>query len=136
MWQWYAVAAMTCFATMQLLFVQLTRRGVSPAAILLVVFGVAAVCYGIHVRITRTPVPQSGHAVALLVTAAVLSFTGNLFSLRAMSLAPNPGYASAISGVHAFIVTVLSVLIFGIAVSWTKLLGVVLCVLGVALLVI
>ena len=38
MWQWNAVAAMTCFAAMQLLFVQLTRRGVRPAAILLVVF--------------------------------------------------------------------------------------------------
>jgi drug/metabolite transporter (DMT)-like permease len=136
MWQWYSVAAMICFATMQLLFVQLTRRGVSPAAILLVVFGVAAACYGIHVRVTRTPVPQNGGALALLVTAAVLSFAGNLCSVRAMSLAPNPGYASAISGVHAFIVTVLAVFIFGIAVSWTKLLGVVLCVLGVALLVI
>jgi drug/metabolite transporter (DMT)-like permease len=136
MWQWYALAAMTCFAAMQLLFVQLTRRGASPAAILLIVFGVAAVCYGVHVRVTRTPVPHHGAAVALLLAASILSFAGNLFSLRAMALAPNPGYASAISGVHAFVVTVVSVLIFGIAVSWTKLFGVVLCVLGVALLMI
>ena len=136
MWQWYALAAMTCFAAMQLLFVQLTRRGARPAAILLVVFGVAAVCYGAYVRITRTPMPQGESAVALLVVAAILSFAGNLCSLRAMSLAPNPGYASAISGVHAFVVTLLAILVFGVAVSWTKLLGVVLCVVGVALLVV
>ena len=53
-----------------------------------------------------------------------------------MSAAPNPGYASAISGVHALVVTVVSLFVFGIAVSWTKLCGVILCVLGVALLMI
>jgi drug/metabolite transporter (DMT)-like permease len=136
MWQWYAVSAMVCFATMQLVFAHLTRRGMSPAAILLVVFGVAAVFYAGHVRLTRTQLPLSTSALLMLVTAAALSFAGNLFSLRAMAAAPNPGYASAISGVHALVVTVCSIFIFGIAVSWPKLCGVVLCVLGVALLVI
>lgn len=136
MWQWYALTAMTCFAAMQLLFVQLTRRGARPAAILLIVFGVAAICYAGYVRLTRTPVPHGENTIALLLVAAVLSFAGNLCSLRAMSLAPNPGYASAISGVHAFVVTVVAILVFGVAVSWTKLLGVVLCVVGVALLVV
>jgi drug/metabolite transporter (DMT)-like permease len=136
MWQWYAVSAMFCFATMQLVFVQLTRRGVSPAAILLVVFAVAAMLYAGHVRVTRTQLPLTGSGMLMLVTAAVLSFAGNLFSLRAMAAAPNPGYASAISGVHALVVTVCSIFIFGVAVSWPKLCGVVLCVLGVALLVI
>jgi drug/metabolite transporter (DMT)-like permease len=121
---------------MQLVFVQLTRRGVSPAAILLVVFAVAAMLYAGHVRVTRTQLPLTGSGMLMLVTAAVLSFAGNLFSLRAMAAAPNPGYASAISGVHALVVTVCSIFIFGVAVSWPKLCGVVLCVLGVALLVI
>lgn len=136
MWQWYAVSAMLCFATMQLVFAYLTRRGVNPAAILLVVFGVAALLYAAHVRVTRTQVPMTIPAVAMLITAAILSFAGNLFSLRAMASAPNPGYASAISGVHALVVTVCSIFIFGLAVSWPKLCGVILCMLGVALLVI
>ena len=136
MWQWYAVGAMFCFATMQLVFAQLTRRGVHPASILVVVFAVAAVLYAGHLRLTKTPVPFTTPAIALLIVAGVLSFAGNLFSLRAMAGAPNPGYASAISGVHALVVTVCSIFIFGIAVSWLKLLGVVLCVLGVALLVV
>jgi drug/metabolite transporter (DMT)-like permease len=84
---------------------------------------------------TRTPLP-SGSPVLILVLAAALSFVGNLCSLRAMSAAPNPGYSSAISGVHALVVTLASILVFGIALSWTKLVGVILCVLGVALLVI
>jgi drug/metabolite transporter (DMT)-like permease len=136
MWQWYAVSAMVCFATMQLVFAYLTRRGMSPAAILLVVFAVAAILYAGHVRVTRTPLPFSASAMLMLVTAAALSFAGNLFSLRAMAAAPNPGYASAISGVHALVVTVCSIFIFGVALSWPKLCGVVLCVVGVALLVI
>lgn len=135
MWQWYALTAMTCFAVMQLLFVQLTRKGTRPAALLFVVFGVASICYAVYVRVTRTPLPQEQAAVGLLALAGLLSFAGNLCSLRAMSLAPNPGYASAISGVHAFVVTLAAIAVFGVAVSWIKLIGVVLCVLGVALLV-
>jgi drug/metabolite transporter (DMT)-like permease len=136
MWQAYALAAMGCFAAMQLLFVQLTRRGVRPSAILLVVFAVGAACYALYVRVMRTPVPHTAPTLALLAVAGALSFIGNLCSLRAMSAAPNPGYASAISGVHALVVTLISLFAFGVAVSWTKLLGVVLCVAGVALLVI
>ena len=136
MWQWYALAAMTCFAAMHLLFAQLTRRGMSPQVILLVVFGGAAVLYFLHVRAVRPAVPLTGRVTALLIGAAVLSYVGNLCSLRAMAGAPNPGYSSAISGVHALVVTVASIFLFGIAVSWTKLFGVVLCVAGVALLVI
>ena len=135
MWQWYALTAMTCYAAMQLLFVQLTRKGTRPAALLFVVFGVASICYAVHIRVTRTPLPQEHAAVGLLAVAGLLSFAGNLCSLRAMSLAPNPGYASAISGVHAFVVTLAAIVVFGVAVSWIKLIGVVLCVLGVALLV-
>jgi drug/metabolite transporter (DMT)-like permease len=136
MWQWYALAAMICYAAMQLLFVQLTRRGIRPSGILLVVFGVAAICYAAYVRSTRAALPPTGGLLALAAAAGLLSFAGNLFSLRAMSLAPNPGYASAISGVHALVVTLAAIALFGVAISWTKLLGVVLCVLGVALLVI
>lgn len=136
MWQWYALAAMICYAAMQLVFVQLTRRGIRPSGILLVVFAVAAICYAAYVRFTRAALPPTGGLLALAGAAGLLSFAGNLFSLRAMSLAPNPGYASAISGVHALVVTLAAIALFGVAISWTKLLGVVLCVLGVALLVI
>lgn len=134
MWQWYALTAMACFAAMQLVFKYLTARGVTTPAILVYVFGVAAVLYVIHVRAMRTAMPLHTSEIALLVAAAVLSYVGNLCSVRAMAAAPNPGYASAISGVHALVVTIVSIFLFGLAVSWTKLTGVVLCVLGIALL--
>jgi drug/metabolite transporter (DMT)-like permease len=127
---------MICYAAMQLVFVQLTRRGIRPSGILLVVFAVAAICYAVYVRFTRAALPPTGGLLALAAAAGLLSFAGNLFSLRAMSLAPNPGYASAISGVHALVVTLAAIALFGVAISWIKLLGVVLCVLGVALLLI
>src|SRR5688572_8949040 len=105
MWQWYAIVAMACFAAMQLLFKQLTRTGMTSPAILVVVFSLASVLYLVHVGILRTPLGLSGTNVAVLSLAAVLSYVGNLCSLRAVAAAPNPGYATAIVGVHALVIT-------------------------------
>jgi drug/metabolite transporter (DMT)-like permease len=134
MWQWYALTAMACFAAMQLIFKYLTARGVTTPALLAYVFGIAAILYIVHVRTMRVAMPLQATEILWLVAAAALSYFGNLCSVRAMAAAPNPGYASAISGVHALVVTVVAIFVFGLAVSWTKLSGVVLCVLGIALL--
>src|SRR5262249_19455787 len=113
MWQLWAVAAMTCFAAMQLLFATLVRRGADVAAVLLYVFGVGALLYLAHVRATRAVVPHSLRDVAMLVTAAALSYLGNWLLVRAVAVAPNPGYPVAISGLQAAVVTVVSVVVLG-----------------------
>ena len=59
MWQWYALVAMACFASMQLMFKALSRRGVDSAAMLLMVFAFGTVPYLVHVRIMRTPLPTT-----------------------------------------------------------------------------
>jgi drug/metabolite transporter (DMT)-like permease len=135
MWQWWAVIGMICFAAMQLIFAALGRRGVNVTAMLLYVFGIAALLYLVHVRASRAVVPQTARDVALLAAAAVLSYVGNWLLLRAIAAAPNPGYAVAISGLQAAVVTLLSVSILGASFSWSKALGVALCAVGVALLV-
>src|SRR5688500_2171801 len=136
MWQWYALTAMICFAAMQLIFTYLGRRGLDPAAMLLVVFGFGALLYLGHVRIMHTPLAGSRSVVALLITAAVLSYVGNLSALRALAGAPNPGYSVAVVGIQAAVVTVMAIVFLGASFSWIKGIGVVLCALGVALLVI
>jgi drug/metabolite transporter (DMT)-like permease len=53
-----------------------------------------------------------------------------------VALAPNAGYAVAIFGLQALVVTIVSVMLLGASLSWLKVLGVALCCLGVALLVV
>jgi drug/metabolite transporter (DMT)-like permease len=136
MWQWYALIGMACFAFMQLLFKHLSRRGVDSAATLLVVFAFGALLYLVHVRATRTPLPTTGSLIALLAVTALLSYVGNLFSVRAVAAAPNPGYAVALVSLQAALVTVIAVGLQGATLSWAKAIGVALCCIGVALLVI
>ena len=136
MWQWYALIAMVCFAFMQLLFKHLSRRGVDSAAILLLVFAFGALLYLVHMRATRTSLPTTGGVIALLALTALLSYVGNLFSVRAVAAAPNPGYAVALVSLQAALVTVIAVALQGATLSLVKAIGVALCCIGAALLVI
>lgn len=127
---------MACFAGMQLLFKYFSRGGMSPAAILVFVFGFGWLFFMVHVATLRTDVAVSPSAAGLLLAAGLLGYLGNLFGVRAVALAPNAGYAVAIFGLQALIVTIVSVMLLGASLSWLKVLGVVLCCLGVALLVV
>jgi drug/metabolite transporter (DMT)-like permease len=136
MWPWYSAIAMVCFAGMQLVFRELSRRGVGIAGVLLVVFAFGTVLYAVHVRATRAPVPTATTTLALLAGTAVLSYAGNLFSVRAVATAPNPGYAVAVVSLQGLVVTLIAAGLFGASLTWVKMIGVALCCAGVALLVI
>lgn len=131
----HALFAMLCFAGMQLLFKQLSRLGLGSPVILVFVFGIGALFYLVHIALLRAPLPAVGTGTfALLGTAAFLSYAGNLHMVRALAQAPNPGYAIAVVGLQALVVTVAAVLFFGSEFSWLKALGVALSFCGVALL--
>ena len=134
MWIVYATFAMLCFAGMQLLFKQLTRLGLTSPVILAFVFGAGTLLYLAHIAVTRPPVLVSPRAIAMLGAASIFSYAGNLYMVRALGEAPNPGYAMAIVGVQAVVVTVASIILFGSEFSWLKAAGVALSVIGVALL--
>jgi drug/metabolite transporter (DMT)-like permease len=134
MWALYATFAMFCFAGMQLLFKQLTRMGLASPVILVFVFGFGALLYLAHVGIAQAPLAVGGRAAGLLGAAAVCSYAGNLYMVRALGQAPNPGYAMAIVGLQALVVTVASIPLYGSDFSWTTALGVALSVVGVGLL--
>lgn len=135
MWYWYALVAMVCFAMLQLVFAALSRRGVPTPTILLFTFGFALVLYVAHVRVLRTPLAVTPMALGALAAAAALSYVGNLCSIRALAMAPNPGYVAAIVGLQAIVLTLTSVFILGATLSSVKVLGVLLCFVGVALIV-
>jgi drug/metabolite transporter (DMT)-like permease len=135
MWQVSAFVAMGCFAAMQLIFAALSRRGMGATPLMLGVFAIAALLYAIHLAATHAPLPRAPRDVALVAAAAALSCVGNWLLVRALAAAPNPGYAVAISGLQAMVVTVASIGVLGAEFSWTKAAGVVLCAAGVTLIV-
>jgi len=72
----------------------------------------------------------------LLAGTAFLSYVGNLFSVKAVADAPNPGYAIAIVSLQAVVVTLAAAGLFGVAIGWSKVLGIALCAAGLALVVV
>ena len=131
MWPLFALFAMVCFSGMQLLFKHFTRLGMTPAGILVFVFGFGWMLYLVHVVVGGTAVSRNPGVLGLLFAAGCLGYVGNLCAVRAVGLAPNPGYAVAIFGIQALVVTLVSALWLGGSVSWLNLLGVLLCFAGV-----
>lgn len=62
--------------------------------------------------------------------AATLSFFGNLLSVQAIKLAPNPGYPNAINSTNALVIMIVSFFIFGSSLNWLKVLGAVIISFG------
>jgi hypothetical protein len=101
------------------------------------VFAIGATLYTVHAAATRLTVSGvSRQAVGLIALAGVLSYVGNLSAVRAVALAPNPGYANAVVGLQAVVITAVSLVLFNAPFSPAKVVGVLLCVAGVTLVVI
>ena len=135
MWPMHALVAMACFASMQLVFKETTRGGLTPATILFYVFGFGWLFYLLHILMVRTPLGLTPSRGGLLFLAGLFAYVGNLYAVRAVAQAPNPGYAVALVGLQALVVTLVSVALLGATISWTKIAGVVLCLAGASLLV-
>jgi drug/metabolite transporter (DMT)-like permease len=135
MWIALSLAAMVLMAVMTLLFKQLCRVGVDPSMTLLWLFVVMIPLNLMYIKFARIPfyVPRTALPWVLIVCAAAASFLGNLCGLRALHVAPNPGYPTAITGAQMVLVTLASVWLFAAELSLMKGLGVACCAIGVAL---
>lgn len=134
MWIFLSLLAALCFTVMFLLFKQLEIRSVPTVVSLAWIFIVGTLLYVGHVVAVRESLRTSGAILCILIAAGVLSYLGNAFQFRAISIAPNPGYAVAVVSVQALMVTIASVFLFGADFSLLKGFGALLCVVGVALL--
>jgi uncharacterized membrane protein len=135
MWIEMSLAAMGLMAAMLLLLNGLNRYGLDQSMTLLCLFPLIFVFNVVYILVAGTPLrlPTTASAWLLLVGAALASFLGNLYCLKAMKLAPNPGYPVAIQGANVVIVTLVSLWLFASHFSYVKSLGVLCCVIGVAL---
>jgi hypothetical protein len=135
MWIVLSLAAMGLMSIMLLLLNGLNRLGLDQSVTLLCVIPLFFVFNVAYILATGTPVrlPTTGLAWGLIVGAAVASFLGNLYNLKAMNVAPNPGYPVAIQSANVVFVTVLSIWLFAAHFSLLKGIGVLCCAIGVGL---
>jgi drug/metabolite transporter (DMT)-like permease len=134
MWFAASVLALLSFAGMQLCFKKLAAEGVSTPLLLLVVFALGTVFLAVHAALSRTPFSLNPRLVKVFLAAAVLSYLGNLFMVRALATAPNPGYAMGVISGQAVVVTLGAIVLFGSDFSWQKGLGILLTLAGAMLL--
>jgi uncharacterized membrane protein len=134
MWIVFSIGAMGFLAAMTLMFVPPGRAGVHPSVVLFYLFLCACLFTFGYLTFQRTALDVSWNALLWIVGAALASFLGNLCALKAINLAPNPGYASAIEASKAPVVVLLSVWLFASHFSLVKGLGALFCAIGVALL--
>ena len=134
MWFLSAVLALLAFAGMQLSFKRLAAGGLSTPTLLLLVFAISTVLLAIHAAASRSSLAVDAKLYKFVLIAAVLSYLGNLFMVRAIAEAPNPGYAMGVIGAQAVVVTVGAIVLFGSEFSLVKGFGIALTVIGAALL--
>ena len=134
MWFLSAVLALLAFAGMQLSFKRLASGGLSTPTLLLLVFALSTVFLAIHAAASRSSLAVDAKLYKFVLIAAVLSYLGNLFMVRAIADAPNPGYAMGVIGAQAVVVTIGAIVLFGSEFSLVKGFGIALTVIGAALL--
>ena len=72
----------------------------------------------------------------IAVMCAFFAFVLNLLNIKAISLAPNPGYHEAIRNTNVLFITLLSIPLFSASLNRQKMIGIISTVLGIVVLVI
>ena len=133
MWIILSLIAAACFTFMYIAFKYLQVANVNPLVTLVYIFFFGLILNFIHLSVEKLSLSLNKQLLFLLIVTSICSYVGNLAIIKAMALAPNPGYASAVSSSQVILLTVVSVYLFGSDLDTMKAIGVVLCVIGVAL---
>ncbi len=131
MWIIYGFSAMLLLAGMLLLIKYAGLYWADSTGIMFILCCGLLTCSVIHLLSAKQAIIFKWQPVTAIAAASILSYIGNLLYIKAVSLAPNPGYPIAIEGNKAVIVLLLSCLLFGAEFSIEKLIGVILCFAGV-----
>jgi len=137
-WYIYSLGAALFFTAGALLLKKITLLGLSSKEINLFLFGLSWIGFLIlNIQMLRgiTRDKKFSQFLKLAFLASCFSFSGNLFGLQAITLAPNPGYYEAIKSASVLIVTFLSTKFFSSDATPSRIFGTIVIILGVTLLV-
>lgn len=133
-WIAYALISVLLFSVMTLIFKKATVMKLDSSIILMFVFLFGFLFYFAHNVITKKEMFPSWIAILILLVAAALSYGGNLFSVKALAEAPNPGFSEAIGASRLIIISLVAVVLFGSQMTAWNIFGIVLTVAGLVLL--
>lgn len=129
-WVLSAIFAALSFTFMILIYKKLLLLNINQNILNLFIFGFVFIGFGIVLVSTKTPVKITFFMLILLIIAAVFSLLGNYFQVKAVSNAPNPGYAITLQSTSLILITILSIFLFKSSFSWVKLVGITVVILG------
>jgi uncharacterized membrane protein len=138
-WYIYSAASAILFTGMVLIVRKLGNKGFSSKQILTFLLGFALIGF---LLLNGSKLFQISNAenfstfLVVVIISSVFYTIGNFADFTAMIKSPNPGYATATKSSNVILITLLSVLIFGSSLTWSKLLGAIIVMAGVILLVI
>ena len=122
---------------MSSLFAKILKLGISVPALMFLISLFLTLFFLSHLLITKTETLRINNYILLLsLIAAFFSYVGNLFYVKSIGLATNPGYPVAVNGLQAVIITMVSVLLFQAEITLLKGVGICFAVLAVILLAI
>lgn len=114
LWISVAIGVIVSSALMYLMIRQAKFNKISLESQNLAMFAIPAMIYVVFNIASDIDLSISWqHLLILLVTAICFSWLGNLASLRALAVAPNPGYSLIISKSYVVLSTILAVPLFG-----------------------
>lgn len=136
-WLLYAVLGTLSLSGMFLAIKKLGTIDIKPNTILVYLFIVASILFIVYNIITKNNLlVAEKNTLLLLMLVGIFSFLGNLFLTKSMLLAKNPGYTLVISSTNVILVTVGSYFLFKSEITITKLIGMVIALIGIIMVII
>jgi len=139
-WDVLAVIGDLSFAIMVLGVKKVSQMGFSSPQINLFLFGLNFLAFAIlnlkEVKNYFQDTVKLKIFLPIAFLAATFSFIANIFNIKGIAIAPNPGYHESIKNTQILFTTLLSVPLLGATLNKQKLLGVVMVLMGIIILVI
>jgi len=139
-WVPQAFIAMTCYTLAVLGMKKATLLGFAPPEICLVIYIINFIFFFVICRNELKSYFEDKirlkFFLPIVLICAFFAFTVNLLNIKAISLAPNPGYHEAIRNTNVLFITLLAIPLFSASINKQKMIGIVSTVAGIVVLVI
>jgi uncharacterized membrane protein len=132
-WVIQALIATIGFTVVALVFKKLASDGASSGTINMYFFLMVFVGLVIYNIAAGESFKADYKFFLLLLAAAVLAVFTNIYHIKSLHSAPNPGYTRAIVAFNAVLVAIISVFLFQSKLTLIKGLGIVLAIIGIIL---
>jgi drug/metabolite transporter (DMT)-like permease len=126
MWFFYAALMFLASNVLYLLIRLAQKQGIPLSFYSIFLFFIPSLIYLSLSFATRTTLAVAPNHLALIICAALLwSYLGNLFSQKAILLAPNPGYSLILQKSYVVLTTIAAVFLFQAEFSWQKFIAII-----------